>query len=203
MRFRSHGRQHRTSLCDYVSPATATITAGQSVAATLTITPVAGYSGTVSFSCGTLPSLATCTFAPTSVTPSNGAAASTKLTITTTAPSAATQRGPIDLWNRSRGLALHSCFSYQGARSKRHRHGMYSLLMVLFFMAGLISLSGCGGANASVNNGGSTSQHDDEYARYAYRHANDHSVGDRLDRQTHSLGHPSGRGAVISYEKTF
>jgi hypothetical protein len=52
-----------------ISPATATITAGQSVAATLTITPIGGYTSIVSFSCGTLPSLATCTFAPSSVTP--------------------------------------------------------------------------------------------------------------------------------------
>jgi hypothetical protein len=140
-----------------VSPATATITAGQSVAATLTVTPIAGYGGTVSFSCGTLPSLATCTFTPTSVTPSNGAAAGTKLTITTTAPSAATQRAAV------RPLAPMAWFSVTfllflpGRATKRYRHRVCSVLSALFLMGGLISLSGCGGANASTSGSSSPS----------------------------------------------
>jgi hypothetical protein len=139
-----------------VSPATATITAGQSLAATLTITPVAGYSGTVSFSCGTLPSLATCTFTPTSVTPSNGAAASTKLTITTTAPSAASQRAAVRPLEPMAWFSVTFLLFLPGRAAKRYRHGMYCLVMVLFLMAGVLSLSGCGGANASGTNGGST-----------------------------------------------
>ena len=138
-----------------VSPATATITAGQSVAATLTITPVAGYNGTVNFSCGTLPNLATCTFAPTSVTPSNGAAATTKLTITTTAPSAATQRAGIRPLEPMAWLSVTFLLFLPGRAAKRYRHRIYSVLIVLFLTGGLISLSGCGGGNASANNGGS------------------------------------------------
>jgi Bacterial Ig-like domain (group 3)/FG-GAP-like repeat len=136
-----------------VSPATATVIAGQPVAATLTITPVAGYSGTVSFSCGTLPSLAACTFAPSSVTPSNGAAATTKLTITTTAPSASTQRGAIRPLEPMAWFSVTFLLFLPGRRAKRYRHRMYSVLMVLFLMGGLISLSGCGGANASASGG--------------------------------------------------
>jgi Bacterial Ig-like domain (group 3)/FG-GAP-like repeat len=139
-----------------VSPATATISAGQPVSATFTITPVAGYSGTVSFSCGTLPSLATCTFAPTSVTPSNGTAATTKLTITTTAPSAATQRGAVRSLEPVAWLSVTFLLFLPGRAMKRHRHRMYSILAVLFLTGGLISLSGCGGANAAANNGSST-----------------------------------------------
>ena len=138
-----------------VSPATATITAGQSVAALLTITPIAGYSGTVSFSCGTLPSLATCTFAPTSVTPSNGTAAGTKLTITTTAPSAANQRGAIRSLEPMAWLSVTFLLFLPGRAAKRYRHRLYSVLAV-FLMGGLISLSGCGGGNAAANNGGGT-----------------------------------------------
>ena len=128
-----------------VSPATATITAGQSVAATLTITPVAGYSGTVSFSCGTLPSLATCAFAPSSVTPSNGTAATTKLTITTTASSAETQRGAGRSLEPVVWASVVFLLFIPGRWLKRCRHRIYSLLLVLF----LISLSGCGGSNSS------------------------------------------------------
>jgi hypothetical protein len=40
-----------------------------------------------------------------------------------------------------------------GRVAKHYRHRLY--LLVLFLMGGLISLSGCGGANASANNVGS------------------------------------------------
>ena len=36
-----------------------------------------------------------------------------------------------------------------GRALKRYRHRIYSVLIVLFLMGGLISLSGCGGGNAS------------------------------------------------------
>ncbi len=142
-----------------ISPATATITAGQSVAATITITPVGGYTGTVSFSCGTLPSLATCTFAPSSVTPGNGTAASTKLTITTTAPSAATQRAAVRKLAPIAWVSVAFLLLLPGPGSKRHRRQMYFVPM-LVVMCGLISLSGCGGSKASSggsNRSGATS----------------------------------------------
>ena len=61
-----------------------TVTAGQSVQAALTLTPGGGFNGTVTFSCAGLPSGASCRFDPASVNVS-GAAASTTLTISTTA----------------------------------------------------------------------------------------------------------------------
>jgi hypothetical protein len=128
-----------------VSPATATITPGQSVAATLTINPVAGYSGTVNFSCTALPSLAACTFAPSSVTPGNGTAATTKLTITTTAPSAETRRGAVRSLQPIVWASVVFLLFLPGRWLKLHRYRIYSLLLVPF----LISLSGCGGSNTS------------------------------------------------------
>jgi hypothetical protein len=47
-----------------VNPSTLTIQAGQSGTATFTITPVGGYSGTVTLSCSGLPTGATCVFQP-------------------------------------------------------------------------------------------------------------------------------------------
>ena len=135
-----------------VSPGTATITPGQSVAATLTITPVAGYSGTVRFSCGTLPSLAACVFAPSSVAPSNGTAATTKLTITTTAPSAETQRGAVRSLEPIVWTSVVFLLFLPGHCLKRCRRRIYSLWLLLF----LISLPGCGGSNAS-SSGATTS----------------------------------------------
>jgi hypothetical protein len=131
-----------------ISPATATITAGQSVAAALTITPVGGYTGTVSFSCGTLPSSATCTFAPSSVTAGNGTAASTKLTITTTPPSAATQRAAVRKLATVAWASVAFLFLLPGRGSKRYRRRMYFVPIVLLTCS-LISLSGCGGSKAS------------------------------------------------------
>jgi len=66
-------------------PSSATITAGQSATFTFTVTPVGGYSGTVKFSCGLLPSEASCSFSPATVASSSGSALTSTLTITTSA----------------------------------------------------------------------------------------------------------------------
>ena len=63
------------------SPASATITPGQSATFTLTVTPAGGFNSAVSFACGGLPSLATCAFSSASVTPANGQPAQSTLTI--------------------------------------------------------------------------------------------------------------------------
>ena len=71
-----------------------TVTRGVGNTTSLTITPIplAGFNPTVTFACSGLPSEATCTFSPTSVTP-NGAAASTSVTINAKAPVAMLEPG--------------------------------------------------------------------------------------------------------------
>jgi len=49
------------------SPTALTIRRGQTGTATLTLTPVGGYTGAVAFTCSGLPQFATCTFSPASV----------------------------------------------------------------------------------------------------------------------------------------
>src|SRR5204863_1150934 len=56
-----------------------TVKAGQSVQATLSITPGSGFSGTVSFSCSGLPAGAACSFSPASVPVSGTTPVSTTL----------------------------------------------------------------------------------------------------------------------------
>ena len=127
-----------------VSPATASVTAGQSAAATLTVTPVAGYSGTVSFSCGTLPSGEMCSFAPASVTPANAMASSSKLTITTTAPSTATRRedgGPL---NRIAYASIVFLLLLPRRLWQLKSRRIYSAMVIFFLMSGLLSLLACG-----------------------------------------------------------
>jgi hypothetical protein len=58
-----------TVAADYsivANPSTVTIAQGQSGSTTFTLTPVGGFSGTVTLSCAGLPAFATCTFAPPS-----------------------------------------------------------------------------------------------------------------------------------------
>jgi VCBS repeat protein/Big-like domain-containing protein len=71
------------------SPATATVTAGQSAVYTLTVIPSGGFSEVTGFACSNLPSGASCTFSPSTVTPANNAPANVTLTVTTTAAAAA------------------------------------------------------------------------------------------------------------------
>jgi hypothetical protein len=124
------------------SPATATITAGQTATTTLTITPTGGYNGTVKFSCGSLPSLATCNFSPATVTPTNGAVTTT-LTVSTTA----TITSYLEPFARPlQGIALALLFLV-GVSPRRFRVFNQRLvragLLTLALATTLISLSGC------------------------------------------------------------
>jgi Beta-propeller repeat len=64
---------------------TISVAPGSTGTATLSITPQNGFNAAVSFTCSGLPSESTCSFSPTSVTPSGSAAVTTTMTITTTA----------------------------------------------------------------------------------------------------------------------
>jgi len=62
-----------------------TIATGNSAFDTITVTPLNGFTGTVSFSCSGLPTEATCSFSPNTVTGSGP----TQITVTATAPNTA------------------------------------------------------------------------------------------------------------------
>ena len=80
------------------SPSTATVTAGQSSTYTLTITPLGGFSGTVSLSCSGAPQGSPCSVPP-SVTLDGTHAATATATVTTTARSKVARRlSPPDVW---------------------------------------------------------------------------------------------------------
>ena len=77
------------------NPSSLTIKSGSTGSTVITVTPTGGFTGTVNFSCGTLPSEVTCTFLPTSVNVASAAAQTTTLTIGTTGTVAASLRdGP-------------------------------------------------------------------------------------------------------------
>jgi hypothetical protein len=136
-----------------VSPATLTIVAGQSGQAVFTVTPVNGFNSKVSFACGGLPTGAACTFNPSSVTPS-GAPATSTLTVTTIAASAALQ----PLTPSSQRLAyafilpgLAMLFGI-GARRKQMRAGLrlVAFVALLAAVSGLVSCTGSQPSNKNI-----------------------------------------------------
>jgi subtilase family serine protease len=127
------------------NPTTVTVTApGQSGTTTLTITPLGGFSQTVTYTCTGLPSEATCTF-PT-------AATGGILTITTTAPSAKMDKGPL---GRSRTLfyalllpGFLGLVISAGSR-KRTLRRMRLLGFIAVLALSTFSMPACGGGSSS------------------------------------------------------
>lgn len=134
--------------------ATAALTtaAGQSATTTLTITPSGGFSGAVSFACSGLPTGASCSFAPASVTPAGGAV-STTLTI-------ATDGGPVALWLREHpGTALALLLPVFGLARLGAWHGASprSLRAALWMLLIAVAALGvaCGGGGSDDDGSGS------------------------------------------------
>jgi hypothetical protein len=120
------------------SPATLTVTAGNSTTTTISVTPMNGFNSAVSFSCTSgLPSGVSCSFSPSTVTPS-GAAASTTLKLTASSSAAAMGRDgrPLSPWAAL--AAVLCCFGWK----KKRRLQMMLLLAVSAI--GLSLLNGCG-----------------------------------------------------------
>jgi hypothetical protein len=134
------------------TPSSISVIAGQSGTAMVTITPQYGFSSMVQFSCSGLPSGASCSFSPQTVTPTSSSA-STTLTVTTSASSAALHRNSLPLLP---GSALAVAFCWLGWRRRRR---LQMLLLIAVSLAGLSILNGCGGGGSgSGGSGGSTHQ---------------------------------------------
>ncbi len=123
------------------SPASLDVTGGNKGTVTLTVTPQNGFNAAVGFACSGLPAGALCSFSPNTVTPS-GAAASTTLTLTTSATGALKQS--------TRPLFPAIVFSlaiccFKGRRRRRR----LTLLLLVCSIAGLNFLSGCGSGTSS------------------------------------------------------
>jgi uncharacterized repeat protein (TIGR03803 family) len=135
-----------------VNPSTLTIVAGQSGTAKFTVTPMNGFDSQVTFACSGLPSEATCTFNPASVTPDGVDPITSTVTVSTTAASAAS-RGP----KPSSQYPIYAFMilgfgllpGFAGRRKSMHSGlRVFSMLALLVLAAGLTS---CG----SGSNGGS------------------------------------------------
>jgi N-acetylneuraminic acid mutarotase len=127
-----------------IAPSTTSLTVapGQSASVTISVTPLNGFNAAVSFSCSGLPTGASCSFSPATVTPSGGPV-STTVTITAPSATAALPTGPAPLLPPSVLV-----FSLGGLWWKKRRRWL-SLCMLVVFAAGLSLLNGCGGGSSS------------------------------------------------------
>jgi N-acetylneuraminic acid mutarotase len=129
-------------------PSSLTLGAGQSGSVSVSVTPLNGFSSTVSFACSGLPSGATCSFSPTTVTPS-GATVTSQLTIAAAAQSAALQSNSHRFLSFTGIALLFSLFSW-----KKRRLQYLGLVTIALLGLGLISACGSSGNSSSGGSGG-------------------------------------------------
>jgi hypothetical protein len=145
----SNGSATKANYTVAAAPSTATVTAGSSATFTLTVTPSNHYNGTVTFSCGLLPSLATCTFNPASAVLDGSTPVTVQLTVTTAAVSASLQ-GPIH-GNSTLLASLGSMglFAMMLAGSLKKRNRGMGVILGMLILTMTFSLVGCGGSSSS------------------------------------------------------
>jgi hypothetical protein len=139
------------------TPTSASITPGQTATFTFTVSPVAGYSGTVKFSCGSLPTMAACAFAPSSVAASGGSPVSSTLTVTTAGATAMVNTEKpsapsLPPWIPQGGLALAGVMglAFVPKRIRRWNRQLRVLSWGLLLASLSLSVLSCGGGSSNT-----------------------------------------------------
>jgi hypothetical protein len=143
-----------------VNPSTVTIVQGQSGSTTFTLTPVGGFSGTVTLNCAGLPSFATCTFVPASaVMNGSNTPVTVQLTIATSVATSNAVRldppnplGPLpglQTFLLLAGLALLCSPGWKHQRRRMQRFGMVAMLLLAAITMS-VALIGCGGTSSTA-----------------------------------------------------
>jgi hypothetical protein len=142
------------------SPSSLTIAQGMAGTTTLTITPVGGFTGMLSFSCTGLPLKANCVFAPTQVTlTGNDEVATVTLTVNTTGSNGViSQLRPSPF--RWTSVHIYALFLFPAgfvlfltpkrirAAKKRNRYVSTALLLLLGALIS-VGMSSCGSSGSS------------------------------------------------------
>ena len=124
-----------------VSPSSLTVSPGQSGTATISVMPQNGFTSATTFSCSGLPSGATCSFSPATVTPSGGVATTT-LTVSASSSVSAVRHDSRALFSGATLAIALCCFGWKKRRPLR--------LLLLFMAASIFGTSlliGCGGSS--------------------------------------------------------
>jgi sugar lactone lactonase YvrE len=122
------------------SPSSLTIVRGQSAQATITLTPLHGFSGTVNLSCGALPIGVTCTFTPPSLVSTGEGAVTSTLEVRTTGTQLAIVHAGSGPAGWTLGLMGVLGMVVMGTGRKRRRKGIAGIFLLALFM----TLAGCG-----------------------------------------------------------
>jgi len=131
-----------------LTPASGSITAGSPASVTVSVTPLNGFSAATTFACAGLPSHSTCTFNPTTVTPSGTAAATTTLTINSDVATAAIAG--------SGAIFALLLVPVAGWRSRKRRK-LFAISIPVFLLAAVaLAMSACGGGSSTGGGGGTT-----------------------------------------------
>jgi hypothetical protein len=143
-------------------PASGTVAPGGSVTSTISITPVGGLNQQVALACAGAPTNATCTIAPSTVTPSGTAAVTATLTLQTNVSTAALDRPLHPGSGRHPGgpgaltfASLAGVLALASARRPARGFAFVKLLMAALLLAGSAAL-GCGGSGHTTPGGTST-----------------------------------------------
>jgi len=124
-----------------LSSTSATISGnGGTATSTVSLTPVGGFSATVTLACSRSPARTTCTFSPASLTASGTSAATSTLTITTNTATAALQHD-----NSKITLAFLGIGALSLSFIRRRRYLSQSLALLCLLLVGW-GLSGCAGS---------------------------------------------------------
>jgi hypothetical protein len=139
------------------NPTTATVAAGQSGMFTLTVTPQGSFTSPISFSCGGLPTLASCTFSPPTLTP-NTSTVTTTLTIATAGRSASL--APPRLGRRSQPLyaiwlVLPAMLLGMVRMTAPNRRKLLSCGLAFLLVGGCLLQAACGGSGGGRTPAGS------------------------------------------------
>jgi hypothetical protein len=119
------------------------VAAGQTASYSMVLTPSAGYSGTLSVTCGNLPAHAACTFTPSSLSVSNGSAVNFTVAIST----AETQAAALLRLFRETGPVFGLCLLPFWRRRRGSRWGALLTFSAVLLLA---VIGGCGGGSSST-----------------------------------------------------
>ena len=148
------------------SPGSHSIAAGQTASYTLSVSPAAGFSHAVAFSCTGAPAGATCTVSPSSLTPRGSAASKVTVTVSTAASSAAVPPsrsvppridGRIWLFLSFASLALAAVASLSLVAGRRRypragRFGFGTAVLATALLAAMV-MPACGGGGGGGGSG--------------------------------------------------
>ncbi len=126
---------------------------GQSGSVTLSVEPVNGFSGTVTFACSGLPVSASCSFSPATVNVTGTAASTTQLTITANNNTSLLRQGDL-FGSKMTGITAAMLLPFGalllGRRKRKPATPMQVLGVFALLLIGAGVVTGCGGSSAST-----------------------------------------------------